>query len=113
MAAKKLKPTATTLSPGFYACNIWPFWFEVILAQDGKLNIWGFSIWKNQPGYRTLGVSIADWILQHPGIKVTPDHDRTLNKQFISDYRISIGDMVTAWLDREALSVIQKCNGRK
>jgi hypothetical protein len=28
---------------------------------QGKATIWGYSVWKRQPGYRTLGVNLSDW----------------------------------------------------
>lgn len=82
--------TPEALPDGFYACSEWPLWFT-LRTHHGIQNIWGFSIWKNQPGYRTLGIPFhgpSGWLARHPkGVKIENDRDRTLDKEFLRDYR--------------------------
>ncbi len=75
------------LDDGFYACEEWPLWFK-IHTLHGVPNIWGFSIWKNVPGYRTLGIPFREWRERHKdNLKIYKDHDRTQDKEFLRFYR--------------------------
>lgn len=77
---------------GFYRCDRWPWWFTVstsIYEPRRPLNIWGFSIWKNVAGYRTLGVPLEEWLCrpEQIGIRIEKDHDRTQDKAWLKAYR--------------------------
>lgn len=75
------------LPDGFYACEEWPLWFK-LHTLHGVQNIWGFSIWRNRPGYRTLGIPFVDWRARHPAkLKILPDSNRVADREFIRDYR--------------------------
>lgn len=28
-------------------------------------NVWGFSVWRRQPGFRTLGLPYSEWAKRH------------------------------------------------
>ena len=78
------------LKPGFYRCDRWPHWFMVNVPRlDPAPCVWGFSIWKNVAGYRTLGVRLAEWLSrdEQKGIVIEPDHDRTADKKWLREYR--------------------------
>lgn len=32
-----------------------------VLAQNGGLYVWGYSVWKGTPGFRTLGITISQF----------------------------------------------------
>lgn len=57
-----------------------PLPFKVTL-NDGVLNVWGFSIWKNRPDYRTYGIPFRELLERHPGLVITEDRDRRLDKR--------------------------------
>lgn len=75
------------ISEGFYRCDLPPFYFQLHKDMSGKLNIWGFSVWKNQPGYRTLGYLYTDWQKLYPRAKVEVDCDRTYDKDFVREWK--------------------------
>lgn len=75
------------LVPGFYRTNAWPFYFMVNQPPGSAPTLWGFSIWKNQPGYRTYGNDVAKWRKDYPLAKVWHDHDRVTDRAFIKAYR--------------------------
>jgi hypothetical protein len=77
------------LDDGFYACSVWPYWFQILTHRDGSKNIWGFSIWKNQPGYRTLSIPFTDWLSKQPHrrLGIVPDRNRVSDLGWIADYR--------------------------
>mgnify|MGYP000920922130 FL=1 len=55
-----------------------PFILSPEGAEPTRLNIWGFSVWRNEPGYRTLGVDFAVWV-GLPGqrnVIIRRDYDR-------------------------------------
>lgn len=81
--------TVISLVPGFYCSDRWPFWFMVKADRRGDLNLWGFSIWRNQPGYRTFGDLLANWVRNNPDAKVWPDTDRlgSSRKEFVRWFR--------------------------
>lgn len=33
------------------------------------INIWGYSVYKRKPGYRTLGRQVGEWMEQHKMVK--------------------------------------------
>lgn len=35
---------------------------------DGSINIWGYSIYKRQPGFRTLGIGLDEWHSRHENV---------------------------------------------
>lgn len=45
------------------------FWPQLLCCKlhdyEGDRNIWGYSIWKNKPGFRTLGQRLATWYASH------------------------------------------------
>lgn len=44
-----------------------PFWLKIICCKLNDLysasdpNIWGYSVWKRQPGFRTLGIKLSEF----------------------------------------------------
>jgi hypothetical protein len=40
----------------------------IINNASGIEAIWGYSVWKKQPGFRTLGISFSQWLRQHPSL---------------------------------------------
>ena len=36
-----------------------------VLVSDGAPTVWGYSIWKRSPGFRTLGISLDSFIERH------------------------------------------------
>lgn len=71
------------MKEGFYRCDMWPYHFMV----NDRGILWGFSIWKNKPGYRTFGAHFSEWQVARLFPPVEPDHDRTLDKEFLREYR--------------------------
>lgn len=54
--------------------------FIVSLAHGGpRLCVWGFSVYRRQPGYRTLGLDLREWLARHPGVIVRYDRDRRVS----------------------------------
>lgn len=51
----------------------------IVKLHGGLPYVWGFSIWKNSPGYRTYGIPLRDFIDRHPGLTITEDRDRRLD----------------------------------
>lgn len=48
-----------------YAC------FPSVLAAklrlyEGSIIIWGYSVYKGEPGYRTLGITLDEWAARNP-----------------------------------------------
>ena len=37
--------------------------------RDGEVHIWGYSVWKNQGGFRTLGTNVVTWMKQYELVK--------------------------------------------
>ena len=33
-----------------------------ISTADGTPTIWGYSVWRREPGFRTLGINLVEWI---------------------------------------------------
>lgn len=60
--------------------NADPLPFKVTM-NSGVLNVWGFSIWKNKADYRTYGIPLRDLLERHPGLIITEDRDRRLDKR--------------------------------
>ena len=58
--------------------NADPLPFKVTL-NNGVLIVWGFSIWKNSPGYRTYGIPFRELLDRHPGLIITEDRDRRVD----------------------------------
>ncbi len=40
--------------------------------------IWGFSIYKRSPGFRTLGLNVQEWMSRFDKVKFYDDHDEAL-----------------------------------
>lgn len=72
--------------PGFYKSNVWPFYFQIIHNQKYGHILWGFSIYKKEPGYRTFGSSIERWFAEYPDSKIYKDKDRTVLKNITSKF---------------------------
>lgn len=91
MNRKKEQLDKLTLGPGFYKTNVWPYYFQVINHSHFGLTLWGFSIYKKEPGYRTFGSSLDRWLIEYPNAKVYKDKDRTLvinmTCKFLTKYR--------------------------
>lgn len=61
--------------PMWVVYGISPFWPQLLCAKvlphDGggvlppSVNIWGYSVWKRKPGFRTLGVAVQEWSARH------------------------------------------------
>jgi len=58
--------------PSILCCKIWPS------RGDGVLYIWGYSVYRNSPGFRTLGQSAVNWALSVPNVKFFDDQDEAL-----------------------------------
>ena len=52
-----------------------------VTMNGGGLTVWGFSIWKNIADYRTYGIPLRELLEQHPGLIITEDRDRRLDKR--------------------------------
>ena len=49
-----------------YGYESWPSMFCCKLHDyDGSRNVWGYSIYRRSPGFRTLGQRLALWLEQH------------------------------------------------
>ena len=76
------------IGEGFWRSDAWPYYFMVNRPpRHPVLTLWGFSIWKNSPGYRTFGNYLSKWLADHPNAKIERDTDRTLDKVFLRDWR--------------------------
>lgn len=52
--------------------------FKVSAHPQEGLVVWGLSRWRGSVAYRTLGISLAQWLTrQERGVQYRPDHDRT------------------------------------
>jgi hypothetical protein len=51
--------------------------FTVTDNGSSGLVVWGFSVYRRKPGYRTLGIGLRAWLDRHPDMVVTVDRDRT------------------------------------
>lgn len=34
---------------------------KALRGHDGTVNIWGYSVYRNSPGFRTIGMSVLSW----------------------------------------------------
>jgi len=45
------------------------YWPQVLCcrinASSGQATIWGYSVWKRQAGFQTLGIGVKDWAGRH------------------------------------------------
>ena len=45
------------------------YWPQIMCCKlhdyEGDRNIWGYSVWKNKPGFRTLGKRLSEWYSSH------------------------------------------------
>ena len=72
------------LTPGFYVATGGeeePLYFRVVDNGRFGLSIWGFSVYKRVPGYRTLGIDAHTWVSRdyNANIEIKVDQDRLLN----------------------------------
>lgn len=63
---KEIDPTKTLLETPMwvvYGPSCFPTLFCCMVnnPQRAGLTIWGYSVWKRQPGFRTLGVNLQEW----------------------------------------------------
>lgn len=91
MNKKKEQLDKLIIGPGFYKSNVWPYYFQIVNhSQDGYV-LWGFSIYKKEPGYRTFGNTLDKWLTDYPNAKVYKDKDRILVKnmtcKFLTKYK--------------------------
>jgi hypothetical protein len=47
-------------------------------GHNNSLNIWGYSVWKDTPGFRTLGIPVQEWNKRHKFIKYFDDQKEAL-----------------------------------
>jgi hypothetical protein len=45
-----------------YGSEAWPMVLCAMIKNNAGVNIWGYSVWKRQPGFRTLGQDAGAWI---------------------------------------------------
>lgn len=74
------------LTPGFYVATGCdggqePLYFRVIDYEKYGTCVWGFSVFKRQPGYRTHGITVTEWLSrpENANIEIKVDQDRLLN----------------------------------
>lgn len=52
-----------------YGYDCFPEIMACKLNYNGGLNIWGYSVYKRQPGYRTLGQDVQKWMKRYIMVK--------------------------------------------
>jgi hypothetical protein len=72
--------------PGKFYVATHPDWEDLpFIVADARTSrervIWGFSVYRNSPGYRTLGVPLDGWLAWQDGVVITEDRDRRLDKR--------------------------------
>lgn len=91
MNKKKEQLDKLTIGPGFYKSNVWPFYFQIVYKTGYGHILWGFSIYKMEPGYRTFGSNIERWFEEYPDGKIYKDKDRTMlvnmTSKFLKKYK--------------------------
>lgn len=49
-----------------------------VRAQNGMLVIWGFSVYRRSPGFRTLGMDVQEFLSRHTLKEFYDDQDEAL-----------------------------------
>ena len=52
-----------------YGYDCFPEIIACTLNYNGAVNIWGHSVYKRQPGYRTLGQNVETWMKGYKMVK--------------------------------------------
>lgn len=52
-----------------YGYDCFPKIIACALTYNGAVNIWGYSVYRRQPGYRTLGQNVVTWMKGHQMVK--------------------------------------------
>lgn len=52
-----------------YGYECYPEIIACKLSYNGAVNIWGYSVYKRQPGYRTLGQEVQKWMKLNLNVK--------------------------------------------
>lgn len=47
---------------------------------DGRLCVWGYSVWRRQPGFRTLGTRLETWAAEHGVCEMYANQDDALDR---------------------------------
>ena len=74
------------LDPGYYKATGCrddedPFYFLVDDHPTCGINIWGFSIYRRSPGYRTYGIRLSEWLSRQDVDKLSIEVDRDRTKE--------------------------------
>lgn len=77
------------LTPGFYVATGCdggqePLYFRVIDYEKYGPCVWGLSVFRRYPGYRTHGITVVHWLSrpENANIEIKVDHDRLQNNSW-------------------------------
>lgn len=86
--------------------------FIVSIAHGGPfLAVWGFSIYRRRPGYRTLGQDLREWLARHPGVVVQVDRDRRLDPNPKHAKAVVVPDPAATVIEQAALATALSDDG--
>lgn len=70
---------------------------------QGKPTLWGFSVYRRSPGYRTDGTGLAGWLAAHPDTEFFTTEAEALTALALTEHAApEVGDLPTeTWLKKQ------------